>query len=207
RGLWGEVCGAVKCEELVSRGGQVLGQRAAARSGSDDDDVVSFHGDDSPHSCGMSAARPTPGWPQKMQAKRPWGEIRAQNSRRPAPERRKSSPASSIPSGGAVKYSHQPVQRLATTADPKVRAGLRLVPEIGAVRMIQSATRAPATSPVYPAQRFADPTPRQVDITPNAIATSAAKAAGRLPPGNVATAATGGSRKLFPSRAETAAVP
>ena len=42
---------------------------------------------------------------------------------------------------------------MATAAEPRVRAGLRLVPEIGATVPMSAASSAPARKPVYGAKR------------------------------------------------------
>jgi hypothetical protein len=54
----------------------------------------------------------------------------------------------SMPSNGAVKYSHAPVHTCAGSADATVRAGFMLMPDTGASNVMYSATSVPAKSPV-----------------------------------------------------------
>src|SRR5258708_7901885 len=60
-----------------------------------------------------------------------------------------SSAAKSIPAVGAIKYSHSGPKLPEKSAEAVERAGLRLIPETGDSKAINTATNSPATAPTY----------------------------------------------------------
>src|SRR6516165_7464155 len=94
------------------------------------------------------------------------------------------------------------------SAEATLRAGLRLIPEIGATTAIYSATRLPANTPVQRISRSDAFAASTVVIRTKAIKASAQNAAAspRLP-GNVAMAEIGGRVKRSPKSSPSATAP